>query len=670
VPPEEPPVEVDAGAVSIIGTLLRMEDRRAIDSGRLSTALHHPNRVVRAHAMRTAGRLRDSALVEPLTDALSDPSPSVRAEAAFALGLIGDTSTTVVQALARVLANRADPDSRSGVEAAAALGRIGSVAAFDALLERVRSMSGNAGHDASGREALLHLWRAPRTRTVLEAVLPHLASTDPEVRWNAAYALARPGGSLSVAALLPLADDGDAGVRALALRVMRAPSADSARLREQVHSILRDRVQDGSVHVRINALNALATFRDTQDVALIARHLTDADGNTRIAAAGALGEIGGNVAARHLADMIVADTVPFGVRATALSALARVDTARAIGVTRDWVATTMWLQRLHAVRTLASLPSSPGTNQLLLSQARDPDPRVAAAALRALIARDTSKRVQSVLVEQLASSDAAVRAAAARGLERNPRAAGMALLMEAYQRARQDSVPEAALAIVDALGALQAEGMPVARAFFLRFPPSHDPRVRERVAERIGFEGWKTSPAPVATEKPDSFYVGVVQSLVLPALTSNTRPHVAIGTPYGEIVVALLPEEAPLTVLNFLTLIRSGYYTGGDYEGEDTPRWHRVVPNFVLQDGDPRGDGTGSPGFTIRDELNRLRYTRGVLGMALSGPDTGGGQFFITHSPQPHLDGGYTIFGRVVSGMEVADRVIQDDAISYIQEVR
>jgi cyclophilin family peptidyl-prolyl cis-trans isomerase len=94
------------------------------------------------------------------------------------------------------------------------------------------------------------------------------------------------------------------------------------------------------------------------------------------------------------------------------------------------------------------------------------------------------------------------------------------------------------------------------------------------------------------------------------------------------------------------------------------------VPNFVLQDGDPRGDGSGGPGHAIRDEINTLRYARGSLGMALSGPDTGGSQFFITHSAQPHLDGGYTVFGRVVEGMDVADAILQDDPILGIVQVQ
>jgi peptidyl-prolyl cis-trans isomerase B (cyclophilin B) len=90
---------------------------------------------------------------------------------------------------------------------------------------------------------------------------------------------------------------------------------------------------------------------------------------------------------------------------------------------------------------------------------------------------------------------------------------------------------------------------------------------------------------------------------------------------------------------------------------------HRVVPDFVVQAGDPRGDGSGGPGFAIRDELNPLPYVRGSVGMALSGPDTGGSQWFVTLSPQPHLEGGYTVFGKVSAGDEMLDRIEKDDRL-------
>ena len=118
--------------------------------------------------------------------------------------------------------------------------------------------------------------------------------------------------------------------------------------------------------------------------------------------------------------------------------------------------------------------------------------------------------------------------------------------------------------------------------------------------------------------------------------------------------------DAPLTVDNFVTLARKGYFDGLSV--------HRVVPDFVIQSGDPRGDGEGGPGYTIRDELNERPYLRGTVGMALDlWGDTGGSQFFITHSPQPHLDAKYTVFGRVIAGMDVVDQIQQGDIIRRVR---
>ena len=91
------------------------------------------------------------------------------------------------------------------------------------------------------------------------------------------------------------------------------------------------------------------------------------------------------------------------------------------------------------------------------------------------------------------------------------------------------------------------------------------------------------------------------------------------------------------------------------------------MPNFVIQGGDPRGDGEGGPYFTLRDELSDLPYLRGTVGMALSWADTGGSQFFVTHGPQPHLDGRYAVFGRVVAGMEVVDGIRRGDTITRVR---
>jgi len=144
--------------------------------------------------------------------------------------------------------------------------------------------------------------------------------------------------------------------------------------------------------------------------------------------------------------------------------------------------------------------------------------------------------------------------------------------------------------------------------------------------------------------------VSVVVSAPQASLAEIERIQIArILTDAGELRVRLRPDLAPSTVWNFTRLAEQDYFDGLQF--------HRVVPDFVIQDGCPRGDGWGGPGWAIPDELNWLPYDTGTLGMALSGPDTGGSQWFITLSDQPHLEGGYTVFGKLTADAHVAHQV-------------
>lgn len=137
------------------------------------------------------------------------------------------------------------------------------------------------------------------------------------------------------------------------------------------------------------------------------------------------------------------------------------------------------------------------------------------------------------------------------------------------------------------------------------------------------------------------------------------RPTATISTKKGEIQLELLPEMAVGSVINFIKLAKQGFFNGKNF--------HRVVPNFVVQGGCPRGDGFGSLDYSIRTEISAEKYDRaGQVGMASSGKDTEGTQFFITHSPAPHLDGNYTIFARVVKGQEVVDRLEMGDLMTAV----
>jgi cyclophilin family peptidyl-prolyl cis-trans isomerase len=136
-------------------------------------------------------------------------------------------------------------------------------------------------------------------------------------------------------------------------------------------------------------------------------------------------------------------------------------------------------------------------------------------------------------------------------------------------------------------------------------------------------------------------------------------PRARLHTTKGVIEFHLNIVEAPLASASFIDLARRGFYDGLTF--------HRVVPGFVIQGGDPKGDGSGGPGYTLRCEIGQRPYGRGVVGMALSGKDTGGSQFFITHVPTPHLDGRYTVLGWVASGMEVVDAIRQGDVIERVE---
>lgn len=133
-----------------------------------------------------------------------------------------------------------------------------------------------------------------------------------------------------------------------------------------------------------------------------------------------------------------------------------------------------------------------------------------------------------------------------------------------------------------------------------------------------------------------------------------------IETEKGNLVLELFEKDAPKTVENFEKLIKKGYYDGLTF--------HRVIPNFVIQGGCPKGDGTGGPGYSIKCETkgNPRKHGKGALSMAHAGKDTGGSQFFITHSPQPHLDGVHTVFGQVIEGMDVVNKIKAKDKMKKV----
>jgi len=253
---------------------------------------------------------------------------------------------------------------------------------------------------------------------------------------------------------------------------------------------------------------------------------------------------------------------------------------------------------------------------------------------------------------RLEGADVIIRATAAEVLGQTPSEANTRDLAEALPRALRDKdLNDAALAILDALAKQKSAAANDAIKTAL---DSSDHLIRRRAVSLLKANGVGDFSNRIGTVKTRNTEADYRRAI------ARIGKHVAatVVTSKGSFTIEFLPEDAPLTVDNFIKLARKGYFNG-----QTIPR---VVPNFVIQAGDPRGDTNGGPGYQIRCEINELPYKRAAVGMALSGKDTGGSQWFVTHSPQPHLDGGYTVFGRVICGMDVVDRIARGDTIRRV----
>ncbi|HSU17595.1 peptidylprolyl isomerase [Longimicrobium sp.] len=654
--------------MSVAAGLLRLEDRREYDAVGLSAAAADASAEVRRRAVLAAGRIGDKRATPLVVARLADADTSVAASAAFALGLLRDT--TAAPALAQFLRS-ADVARRPSVigEAALALGKMptqGGKQAVEDFLAHAPA-SGPGVRRAVG-EALLAFWRFPRPMNVNVATR-WLSSADPEIRWRAAYALSRRPSPQGTAALARVATAAEPLVRSFAMRGLTAALADSAAIdRATALRLVMAGVGDANHAVSVNAVRTLGTYDAPESISRLVTMLGGGDAYLAITAAESLERLGAKApsSADALRRVALDAAKPIALRTAALSALAAVDASSAATVADAFMRESGWRSRAAAARVYAGAAATAGfvsspLRPKLEAAIRDPDGRVATAALEAAVgaAGDGAARIRPLLLAGLENPDFYARVNAINGLGAIADPADAPALLAAYDRAQRDSMDDAALAAVDALGALGRKDTGVARAFFARFGRSSDYLVRQHVVTAFGEDvpgGWGT-PLPISTARSMDDYELLVRSGVV-----RPRRHARIVTNRGTIELELFGDDAPMTVDNFLTLARRGYFNGQD--------WPRVVANFVVQGGDPRGDTNGGPGYAIRDEINRHPYETGTLGMALSGPDTGGSQWFVTHSPQPHLDGTYTVFGRVVRGMDAAGRILPGDRIIRVEEVR
>jgi HEAT repeat protein len=610
---------------------------------------------VRRRAALAVGRVGLSEGVEPLTMLLTDSEREVRQMAAFALGLIGDSRA--VPALTGALS---DPAPIVKGSAAEALGLIGDAASANAISEMARQLlssgalaeapadEGDARRDdvaTAYRLALFALARLKVFDALAAAALDE--NGQPGVRsWPVAYALQRVEDRRAAPALLTLLKEPHSYTRAFAVRGLGGLK-DEAYVPE-----LAPLVEVSDRNVAVEAIRALGQIggRRVAPILVKALGVPKMDPRLRVELVTVLGGVQGDGVLDALIDLL-GDPIP-GVRAAAIRSLARLDPEGFVTVLSGLDPDPNWQVRAALATALGGLSPQAGLPRLR-SMLGDDDARVIPAVLEA-IGTIQGADASALMIEKLKVDDPFIRAAAAHVLARLKPPDGIPALVEAFHRGERDTTYTAR---TEAMAALVAYGATAAVPVLDDALKDKDWAVRLRAA--VLMKGLDSSSDAAVRIRPAPTYkepgIYRAERLVNPSVSVQAY----FDTDRGTIQIELAVLDAPFTAENFVTLARKGFFDGIPI--------HRVVPDFVIQGGDPRGDGEGGPGYTIRDERNQQPFLRGTVGMALDWADTGGSQFFITHSPQPQLDARYTVFGRVIDGIEVVDRIEVGDVVRRIR---
>lgn len=675
--------------------IMKAEDERRWDD-ELRQLLTNSSPAIRKRAALAAGRIGNEDAVSALADLLADPNPDVSAMAAFAIGEVEGASgagplLTLLESTKKPAAVRA--------RAIEALGKIAGALPRDQEARRLElgaaildELKRETGPTSDRLTAILGLTAVLRSRPANAGptVATFLTHADARVRADAGNTLARlrlNDGNEQLRKLLNT--DADPVVRANAARVL-GTTDDKA----SFDALLKHAIDDPDSRVRVNAIRSLALLKDARAVEPLLKR-----GNTLVESKLA------NFAPQTNEVLEIATTVgrlqALKKDQAALAWLNEVNktldhTAPEVELALARISPDAYLQGFGTdaktsvqrsillnwrsasgiaagLGEIAALPASVSNKAELVKAAETLlramlDYRNSSVKINTLVAVHSEYAIPdvlrafaatrpndlaAVLLKHLNEPDVIVRGAAADLLgDMPPSEQHTQALAAALARTPTDPLNDAALSLIDALGKQKSAAANEAIKTAL---DSRDYLVRRRAVAALKASGAGDFTSRIGMVKTSNTAADYRRALA----RAGRKVRAIVTTTKGSFTIELLPEAAPLTVDNFVQLAQRSFFNGITI--------HRVVPNFVIQDGDPRGDGNGGPPqHQIRCEINEVPYDRAAVGMALSGKDTGGSQWFVTHSPQPHLDGGYTVFGRVVAGMDVVDNIIRGDVIRTI----
>ena len=590
---------------------------------------------VRLRAILAAARIGNPDVLESLQPLGRDQQVSIRVAVAFALGQIKSKKG---MAVAVPLLKDADLEvRRATIEA---IGRMGGVESSRWIIPFLSDEQISIREQASLALALIK-----DKFTIPELI--RLTERNDAAQWSYVYALYRLADERSIPALhrvlanpVPSPSTGDPSSLLFALKAlwsMKKPLTS-----EEVSLLL----QHEDARVQQNALDVVAASGDKSACSTIHKTYRSMNAHSKWKALDAMGVL----------DCVATERPEQpNVLGAWISAKAKSGKEKELTLLQEAAKHPNWIVRWHTAQALADLPAE-STIPVLKALSGDSDSAVRLAALDSL--SKYMPQTADLFVPLLENKDFAVRATAVDALGKTKDPKYFPMLIKSFELSQNPAEAEGRVALLDVLADYNSSE---SLAIFEKalFDPEYTIRrhaidgLKKLVGSSYIRKGQVTDPEDFLHLRDE---VTLETLNRYPAEFGAAESYlVRMKLDKGVVTIRILNEDAPLHAGNFIKLAKRNFYNG--------LRIHRVVPNFVIQGGDPRGDGWGGAGEILHDQINMRVYKRGMVGMPIAGKDTGGSQFFITHSRQPHLDGNYTIFGEVVSGMEIVDRTEVGDRI-------
>lgn len=608
------------------------EDQRDAGASVLQRGVTSRYAHLRKKVARAFGRIQKPDSIGPLVSLAWDRNPEISEEAVFALGQLGwNPSLTNLQReqithVLKPLLSSKIPSLRQAV--IEALGKIGGPEAIELIAPFLKDPETNA-------EAVLAVYRTLKqqktpeiSEQILNWILGFELDSGVEVSRNLAFLLSEIPVKESQNVLLKLVQASDHWTRFYAVKALSHYSSP------RILGVLLEELKDSEASVRLAAIQALQKLKQTRLLPKIL--MKDPSHIVRA------GYVSNSTNVKAIRNRLKHDPSLY-VRTEALKNMASILKEDSDGFIGDFFVDSNWVYREAALDAGSYLPDT-AKWRLIQDALKDPDSRIRAQAVEKAGEIHTYAAHQ-IIEKALKSETLAERAAAVGVISRRQDIESFYLAWDCFEQSEGEKWVELREEVVKYLAKFSTQEA----VSYLKLVAENDPFPSVSALAIEALQKRNIKKIPTSHNKPFSHSP-------YRELKFSRNPKIHISTEKGELVLELFPEEAPIHVGNFVGFASSGGFNGLPF--------HRVIPNYVLQGGDPDGTGYGSNGYLLRAEINRLRFTRGSLGMPRSsGFDTGGIQFFITHVPTPQLDGKYTLFGKVVQGMDVMDRIEKGDTL-------